>query len=257
MFCRAQVFHEAYEKSTMATIVDFVLCYNSIVNNRDYKSFAEKEIYHVYNRGVGKMDIFIDTQDYQIFLNRLQENLYPECLNYFEMPRYLIRRKVLPPNSFDLLSFCLMPNHFHILIKQNSALPITQLILKICTGYSKYFNKKYGRVGSVFQDRFKSVRINGNEQLLWTSYYIHKNPIEASLVNNLNDYRWSSFRDYIGLDKLSICKKELILEQFQKPTSYLKYFNEYDTNLNTKDELFLNQDLFIDWEANSPINSEN
>ena len=218
------------------------------MNNRDYKNFAEGEIYHIYNRGVDKMAIFLDEQDYKIFLDRLNESLYPELVDYSKLPKYATRRKTLPPNSYDLVSFCLMPNHFHVLIKQNNHLPITQLVLKICTGYSKYFNKKYGRVGSIFQDRFKSVRISRNEQLLWISYYIHNNPVKANMVSAPQNYKWSSFLDYVNVEKDSICKKEIILKQFSNPISYLEYFNNYDKNSKNKDELFLNQELLIDWE---------
>ena len=202
------------------------------MNNRDYKDFAEDEIYHVYNRGVGKMDIFIDDQDYKIFIARLKENLYPELIDYSELPKYAVRRKTLPPNSYDLISFCLMPNHFHMLLKQNGNLPITQLILKVCTGYSKYFNKKYNRVGSIFQDRFKSVRIKKNEQLLWTSFYIHKNPIEAKIVTNLSNHKWNSFLEYTNPVSEGLCKKELILDQFQTSNSYLGWF--FNVNVDKK-----------------------
>ena len=107
------------------------------MNNRDYKEFAKDEIYHIYNRGVSKMDIFIDEQDFKVFLSRLKENLFSELIDYSLLPKQVIRRKVLPPNSYDLISYCLMPNHFHILIKQNTNLSISKIILKVFTGYSK------------------------------------------------------------------------------------------------------------------------
>ncbi len=210
------------------------------MNNRDYKDFTKNEIYHIYNRGVGRMDIFLDQEDYIIFLTRLKENLFPELNKKDHLPKYLYRRKSLPPDSFHLLSYCLMPNHFHILIKQNTDLPITKLVLKICTGYSKYFNKKYTRVGSIFQDKFKSVLIENNEQLLWTSFYIHTNPIKAEIVTDLNKYQWSSYPDYAGLRNGILCKKDLILNQFKSKESYLQEFK------NKKTSQEINIDLMID-----------
>lgn len=222
--------------------------YNFSVNNRDYKEFASGEIYHVYNRGVGKMNIFVDEQDFKVFLFRLKENLFPESIDYSLLPKYAARRKTLPSNSFDLISYCLMPNHFHLLIRQNTELSITQLILKVCTGYSKYFNKKYDRVGSLFQDKFKAVRINRNEQLLWTSFYIHENPKKALLVSELSDYFWSSYRDYAGLKNnfFIICKTEFILSQFNSPKAYLEYFKNPKKNRDITNKLISVLDLTID-----------
>jgi len=230
----------------MVTIVLFFSCYNFFMNNRDYKEFAKDEIYHIYNRGVSKMDIFIDEQDFKVFLSRLKENLFSELIDYSLLPKQVIRRKVLPPNSYDLISYCLMPNHFHILIKQNTNLSISKIILKVFTGYSKYFNKKYGRVGPIFQDSFKAVRIHKNNQLLWVSYYIHKNPIEAKIVKNIKDYKWNSYLEYVGLTSDPICKKDLILGQFQKSDNYHGYFksNKYDKEVQT--QLISHQDLLID-----------
>jgi REP element-mobilizing transposase RayT len=160
------------------------------------------------------MDIFRDEEDFKVFLFRLKENLFPELIKKKDFPKSAYRRKTLPFNSFDLIAYCLMPNHFHLLIKQNSDVSISVLMLKLCSGFSKYFNKKYDRVGSLFQDQFKAVLINKNEQLLWTSLYIHENPLKAEIVNDLSKYKWSSYLDYIGLQNNNICKKEIILEQF-------------------------------------------
>ncbi len=214
------------------------------MNNRDYKEFAENEIYHIYNRGVGKIAIFKDDEDFKVFLFRLKENLFPELINKNGAPKSSYRRKILPPNSFDLISYCLMPNHFHLLIKQNSNIPISTLISKLCTGFSKYFNKKHNRVGSLFQDKFKSVRIQKNEQLLWTSFYIHNNPKKAGMVTNLSDYIWSSYPDYAGLRNGTLCKKDIILEQFNYP--YLKYFNNIKNPKEIENKMTIGENLCID-----------
>lgn len=224
----------------------FEVWYNFIVNNRDYKDFSKGEIYHIYNRGVGKMDIFQDDEDLTFFLYRLKENLFPESVKKRSRSA-TYRRKPLPSNSFDLVSYCLMPNHFHLLIQQKTDLPITQLLLKICTGYSKYFNKKYDRVGAVFQDRSKAVRIEKNEQLLWTSFYIHNNPKKAGLVTDLSDYKWGSYLDYVGLREGTLCKKDIIFGQFNFSKSYFKYFDDLDSN-EIDNNLVGHQDLLIDLE---------
>ena len=148
------------------------------MNTRDYKKFAPGSYYHVFNRGNGKQNIFRNEEDYWFFLSRLEENLFPsrttpspedglQGKNKKSNTPY--ERKVLPDESFDLLCYCLMPNHYHFLIRQNADVSIAKLISKVCTGYSKYFNKKYGRVGHLFQDKFKAVLVEDNDYLRWLS----------------------------------------------------------------------------------------
>jgi putative transposase len=214
------------------------------MRNRDYKNFSIGGIYHVYNRGVNKENIFLTKKDYEVFLHRLWENLFPKLVNKKKVSWKEKRRKMLPPNSFDLISYCLMPNHFHLLIQQKTDLPVTKLISKICTSYSMCFNKAHKRVGAVFQDQFKSVPIENNEQLLWTSYYIHKNPLEANLVKDLKDYRWSSYQEYFGEENnFKICKKEIILKQFSSENQYMKYFEDQESKVGTAfNELYFDFD---------------
>lgn len=154
-------------------------------NNRDYKNFTKGEYYHIYNRGNNKMKIFIDSEDYDFFMLRLNQNLSKIPIS--EKTRgYAIKN--LPTDAFELECFCLMSNHFHLLLKQNTDLPLSKLILKVCTSYSKYFNKKYNRVGSLFQDEFKAVHITSHGQLMGTIDYIHQNPIKEGLVFYPEDY---------------------------------------------------------------------
>lgn len=212
------------------------------MNNRDYKQFAPGEIFHLYNRGVGKMNIYRDKEDYGFFLLRLKESLFPDLVDRSKLSKLERKRKILPPNSFDLICYCLMPNHFHLLIKQRTDLPISKLISKVCTSYSLYFNKKYDRVGALYQDQFKSVLISGNEQLLWTSLYIHKNPLEAGLVSDLDHYMWNSYMDYADLRDGILCNKEILLDQYHSPYEYLRQIKYKD--FEKKSMVF--SDLFID-----------
>lgn len=159
-------------------------------NNRDYKNFSAGSFYHVYNRGTAKGLIFLDNEDFCFFLNRLNEALSSSSENRTRRNPYA--RTLLPPGSFQLVCYCLMPNHYHLLIKQNSDVPISKLMIKICTSYSKYFNKKYNRIGTLFQDRFKAVYVKSDEQFVHLISYIHMNPVRAGLVTDSNDYPYSS-----------------------------------------------------------------
>jgi putative transposase len=157
-----------------------------IMNNRDYKQFTKDGVYHVFNRGNDKINIFNDGGDYDFFLLRLRQNLGKEPILSSGRGSYVI--KELPKGAFGLLNFCLMPNHFHLLLRQNTDLSISKLMRKMCTSYSKYFNKKHDRVGTLFQDQFKAVRIKTDEELLRIMKYIDDNPVKAGLVNNSKEY---------------------------------------------------------------------
>ena len=190
------------------------------------------------------MNIFNKEKDFKVFMFRLRENLLPSSIDPKVFSKSERRRKFLPEGSFHLMAYCIMPNHFHLLIQQMTHLPVTKLISKICTGYSKYFNNENSRVGAVFQDQFKAVLVENNEQFLWTSFYIHKNPIEAALVNNPEDYKWSSFKEYfIPKYKDGLCEKSLIQEQFNNSQSYLNYFEVKEDEVQTS-----LQDFYFDFD---------
>lgn len=217
------------------------------MNNRDYKQFVEGEYYHVFNRGVGKMDIFRNDNDFLFFLILLKENIHPEMVPISGSRRapspggYV--RELLSANSFELVCYCLIPNHFHLVIKQLGDTSVSKLILKICTSYSKYFNKKYNRVGSLYQDQFKAIHIDDDEYLLWLSAYIHQNPKVAGLVKDLKDWKWSSYPDYVGLRQGSLCKKDVVLERFKNVKEYVDFVDSGFDIIKNKEEL---KDLWLD-----------
>jgi putative transposase len=190
------------------------------MNNRDYKNFVSGGYYHIYNRGNGKMDIFRDDQDYYSFLKRLRLVLGMDD----KLPTNL---RIIPfkKKSFLVVCYCLMANHFHILIKQNTLIPISNLVSKICTSYSKYFNKKYDRVGHLFQDQFKAVNVNDDRYLLWLSAYIHLNPKLAGLCDPA-EYKWSSYREYIDDIEGGLCDSSIILERFKNRDEYVQFVED-------------------------------
>lgn len=174
--------------------------------NRDYKIHGRDQYYHIFNRGNNKRNIFLDDQDFGFFLLRLKQNLFPTA-ELIQQGRI----QPLPANSFSLLSYCLMPNHFHFLLRQDADVPPSKLLLKVCTSYSMYFNKKYQRVGHLFQDQYKQILVDNEDYLLWLSVYIHQNPKVAELVNNLVEYKWSSYPQFIR-EIGGLCNPSIILE---------------------------------------------
>ena len=187
--------------------------YNVIMKKRDYKNFAQGSMAHIFNRGNNKEKIFFDEQDYKAFLFRIalalgfsEKELLSE--RTLTMPYSRIRIEGIK-NLFVIHAFCLMPNHFHIIIEQLGNVPISNLISKVCTSYAKYINKKYKKVGHVFQDCFKATLIEDDEQLMWVSAYIHMNPVKDKLVSHPSKYKWSSYNHLTGGDNLILCSKFL------------------------------------------------
>lgn len=224
------------------------------MNTRDYKKFVSGECYHVFNRGVAKGDIFKDENDYASFLERIRlilgfkNPIIHRVYNSSFRPRP-IKIKPFPENSFEIISFCFMPNHFHLIIRQNGKTSISKFISKLCTSYSMYFNKKYERTGGLFQDIFKAVNVPKNNYLLWLSAYIHQNPAVAGLVFDLKRWKWSSYNEYMNPEgENQICNKSLILEQFKDgEEGYLKFIDtSFKAIKQKKFELNRGNDLFLD-----------
>lgn len=184
------------------------------------KVYVENGYYHIYNRGVEKRTIFQDEQDYKTFLVYLKYALsappkpeeYKKTFTLQGSPFKGVPR--LPKNfqnKIQLLAFCLMPNHFHLLLKQTDKDSLKYFMLSLITRYSMYFNKKYNRVGSLFQGIYKAALVNNEEYLLHLSRYIHLNPSEYA-KNISNTY--SSYGDYLGLRHTPWLKPDLVLNQF-------------------------------------------
>ena len=183
------------------------------------KQFVENGYYHLYNRGVEKRDIFLDEQDYAVFLSYLKQYLDPTPGSD---PKW--RLKTLS-SEVDLITFCLMPNHFHLLAKQITRNGITKLMRAVCTNYVMYFNKKYERVGTLFQGKYRGVMIDNDNYLLHLSRYIHLNPY---LGSDPKSYSYSSFSYYLGNRNAAWIKPQEILAFFKEarrigPKDFLSY----------------------------------
>lgn len=178
--------------------------------------------------------------------------------NYEVRPRNLRglnkQRKLL----VEILIFCLMPNHYHLLLKQLVDNGIIDFMKKVGTGFAMYFNTKYKRVGPLFQGRFKAVMVTKEAQFIHLPYYIHLNPLELvepnwkerrivnlnKSISFLNSYRWSSYLDYTGKKNFpSITKRDFLSKFFDGDQSYKKRTTEW---LRELDNLSQVQDISID-----------
>lgn len=188
-----------------------------------YTPFVDSQIYHIYNRGSEKRLIFESLRDYQRFIKTLTyyqiENPKPRFSIYSPKFHTIDSSKLI----VEILGYCLMPNHFHLLIKQLRNGGTSEYIRKVSNSYTKFFNIKYNRVGPLFQGQFKAVLIENDEQLMHVSRYIHLNPLTSYLVKNLEQYKWSSYSEYLGFSRYEICQKKQILDYFKSPQKYEQF----------------------------------
>ena len=127
--------------------------------------------------------------------------------------------------TVELVAFCIMPNHFHLIIKELEEGGIATYMQRVLTAYSKYYNTKYEKSGHVFQGPYQAVHVGDNRQLLHLSAYIHRNPREISKWFNKEDqYQWSSYRDYIGENRWGdLLLLDIVLGQFKNKKKYHEF----------------------------------
>ncbi len=189
------------------------------------KIYIEGAYYHLYNRGANKQVIFHDEEDYLIFLSFLKFYLSPPTLQGLSL-------KATPPsrlpNNFadkiDLLSFCLMSNHFHLQVKQYQADSINFFMRSLLTRYSLYYNKKYNHSGHLYQGPYKAVMITSEPQLVYLTKYIHLNPYPVP-SRIILEGTYSSLPNYLGKIAQSWVKPKEILNLFSKSNPKLSYEN--------------------------------
>lgn len=173
------------------------------------KQYGANQFYHVYNRGVAKMDIFREDNDYVYMLSLFKKYLTSE-------PQVDTKGRQLPNYSdrVELVAFCLMPNHYHLLFLMLSDDGLAELMRSVMTAYSMYFNRKYKRVGGLFESRFLASRVTSDEYLWHVSRYIHLNPRDIAkgykhyAYSSINYYRGDWFADWLHEENLVDSKDE-------------------------------------------------
>ena len=199
-------------------------------------SITPGEYYHLYVRGAVKQNIFLYTRDYVriIFLllyfqSSVQVRNISRYVTYFTKHGVFKltndkKEKLLKNRCVELVSFTIMPNHLHLTVRELTEGGIPQYMKKVLGGYAKYFNVKYKKTGHVFQGAYNAVHIESNEQMIYVSAYIHRNPREIKGWENKEHlYPWSSFQDYIKENRWGeFLSPNIVLEQFKNPLEYKK-----------------------------------
>jgi len=231
------------------------------------QQFVNEEIYHIVLRGIDDNLIFKDIDDYYRGIFSIYEfnTTKPVTIQSRRKIRATIKKKNRGRASIlderdklvEVLAFCFMPNHIHLLLKQLKSGGITKFMSKVGTGYGRYFNKKYNRRGYVFQNRFLAVHIKDDEQLKTVFVYIHTNPIALiepnwkekgiknpkKIIKSLENYKWSSYSDYILKKNFpSITNRDFLLK-IMKGKRGCKEFVDYWVKYKGEIRKFVNLSL--------------
>lgn len=189
--------------------------------------FVTGYYYHLYNRGLSKKAIFSTPRTYQRFINTFSyyqiQNPKPKFSLYYPSSLY----KIDPTKKIvEILCYCLMPNHFHLLVKQVQDNGISEFIRKFIHSYTKYWNTKCENQGPLMSAMCKAVLVESDEQLLHLSRYIHLNPLVSGLVKDLRDYPWSSYSAFTKNCSPSTVSQDKILQFFKSTQDYENFISD-------------------------------
>jgi REP element-mobilizing transposase RayT len=169
--------------------------------------FRAGECYYLYNQGVGCQPIFFDAENWGYFIARLKHYCQPDLI--------------------DVVAYCLMPTHYHLLVRLKTVDLATRIMRPLGLSYTMAINRQQGRAGSLFQGPFKAVWVNNNTYLLHLSRYIHMNPVTNGLATQPEEWEFSSYRDYVGLRQDTLPALDIILSQFPSPQAYRDFVEAY------------------------------
>jgi putative transposase len=163
--------------------------------------------YHIYNRGNNRQLIFFERENYIYFLQLVR--------------RYLII------NSVDIVAYCLMPNHYHFLVYLRDE-TLSDAMKLLSLAYTKAINKRFNRSGVLFQGRFQSIHVAETDYLIHLSRYIHLNPVKANLVQQPEEWEFSSYSEYAGLRSGTLPKTEYVKMQIQDELVYQQFLADHN-----------------------------
>jgi len=216
------------------------------------ESLENNEFYHIFTRSISKYIVFNDQSEYErmiglISLHRFIDfnYSYSQFTELGIQTQQRIIRDLKNTNKLlvEIVAFCIMPTHIHLLLKQISNDGITKYMGRILNSYSKYFNTKHQRSGPLWASNFKNLLVSDDEQLLHLTRYIHLNPASAGLVKKLYSWQYSSYKEYINTpnDKNNVCNYEDIIDL--DPKQYARFVQD---RKDYQRELSLIKSLLID-----------
>ncbi len=213
--------------------------------------------YHLYNRGVDKRNIFEDINDRQRFLLALHNSLLKNSPKISDMERQKRREEfsTLKPSQLEKLygpylvtlhAYCLMNNHYHLIIKADSNDELSKFAQRLGNSYTTFFNKKYSRSGRLFESKYKKVQVDIQEQLIHLTRYVHTNPANTKYhplnATQLKNYLWSSLPKYLN-ERHGFCTTKEIKSYFKSTNSFWQFTKDGIRNIN---DFILSDKILID-----------
>ena len=177
--------------------------------------FAQNHYYHIYNRGAGKGRIFFNPGNYEY------------CLRLVK--RYHQRYDVA------VIAYCLMPNHYHFLLRQETDQPLSKFINVLFNAYVQAVNRQQSRKGTLFEGRFRHVWVDREEYLIHLCRYIHLNPVRAKLVSQLTDWSYSNYLEWISQRVGTLKDETFIRERFPTPEAYQQFIADGQDEIRTRE----------------------
>ncbi len=168
--------------------------------------FIGGQYYHVYNRGVNKGLVFHSEDNYRYCIQLL--------------------KKGLVDTKIGVIAFCLMPNHYHLLIRQEGTVPADRWLGVVFNAFVQALNKQVGRTGALFEGRFKSILIDRNEHLMHLCRYIHLNPVKAGLVEKAADWKYSNYLEWLGVRRDGLFDASVRDDYFKMPSAYADFVSD-------------------------------
>ena len=179
--------------------------------------FETGKYYHIYNRGCNREKIFLNVDNYEYLIRLFTKHI-----------------KNLP---LAIIAYCLMPNHYHLLLRQDGIITIDDFIQRIFNSYSKAFNLMHNRSGTLFEGPFKAIVIDDDIYLTHLCRYIHRNPLDAGIVKNIQDWKYSNYHEWIGKRRSRLVDREFITTYFKSVEEYKTFVLEYTPTKKINDGL--------------------
>ncbi|MEM7112931.1 MAG: transposase [Chloroflexota bacterium] len=169
-------------------------------------SFIQGHYYHIYNRGAGRQPIFRESENYLYLLRLL--------------------KRVLVDLQISMIAYCLLPNHYHWLVRQDGETAVNQLPKRVFGSYTQAFNKKYQRTGTLFEGPFKAKYVNNGAYLYQLCAYIHRNPVKHGLADSLEAWPFSNYPEWIGIRAGTLIDRNFILSHFPNGQQYEEFVRD-------------------------------
>jgi len=170
-------------------------------------TFVRDGYYHVYNRGANREPIFHSDENYRFLLGRIKRHA-SEC-------------------QVTVIAYCLMPNHYHLVLRQDGERPLSGFVQAVFNSYTKALNRMYGRTGTLFEGPFQALPVTEEVHLLHLCRYVHRNPLEACLVTDLNDWPYSNYLEWTEQRNGTLVDRKFARSHFTTPEAYVTFVLEY------------------------------